>query len=150
MVGRQGSGHQAAHRVPHHVGSLDAQLTEESGQLGGHLVEDEPRVRMAGAESRQVHGRDAECAGERRKVALPPGTRAGQTMEQHELRTGRPFLRGHDRAVRVPSVAHAYPSAGLRKTRTRPGSVGSSVIGSSAIQRRTMCASCSGCEKLIA
>ena len=154
MVGREAPGHQAAHGVAHDVGALDAQLAEERGHLGGHLVEDEPRVRMAGAESRQVDGRDPERAGERGQVALPPGARAGEAMEQDERRTTRAGLRGHDRAVSGPAhgaasrstIAHAILRRASGRRAPGRGAVGSSTIGSSAIQLRTTFASCSGCE----
>ena len=89
--------------MAHDMGTLDAQLAEERGHLRRHLVEDEPRVRMAGAESRQVDGGDLKRAGERGQVAPPPGARAGEAMEQDERRTSHPGLSGHDRAVLEPA-----------------------------------------------
>ena len=50
-------------------------------------------------------------------------------MNQHEWRTVA-GLHGHHRAmVELGWFGHDYPAAGLRKTRARPGTVGSSTIG---------------------
>ena len=127
MVGRQAARHQAAHGMAHDVGPLDAQLAHERGHLGGDLVQDETRIGMAGTEPRQVDGRDAERAGEGGQVALPPCARAGQAMKEDEGRT-LAGLHGHHRAMSRPALHDQLPP-GIRKTRARPGTAGSSTIG---------------------
>ena len=81
-----------------------AELAKERRELGRHLVENEPRVRVARAEAGQVDGRHAVPRGEGRQVPPPPPAGAGEPVQEDDLRPGLTGLQRHDRTVSAHDV----------------------------------------------